>query len=29
VVLVTAGYDANYYYTSEITAELKMQPGDG
>jgi len=23
VVLVTAGYDANYYYTSEIAAELK------
>jgi hypothetical protein len=23
VVMVTAGYDANYYYTSEITAELK------
>lgn len=22
VVLITAGYDANYYYTSEITAEL-------
>ena len=23
VVLITAGYDAKYYYTSEITAELK------
>ena len=23
VVMVTAGYDANYYYTSEITAELR------
>ena len=23
VVMITAGYDANYYYTSEITAELR------
>ena len=23
VVLITAGYDAKYYYTSEITAELR------
>jgi hypothetical protein len=23
VVLITAGYDANYYYTSEITSELR------